>query len=212
VGLINHDIVLEAVHARNSVIVGIVMGIMGALMTGVVCFTYLVLRPLSKLAKQAELLSEMNVEEVEPLPSSRFREIAVLVRAFNYLMASLKEVRAYLPSHLFASLSHVNVDSAEVFDSSSLSPTAAAPLPVTHEFAASYLSATATSKYKNRSSIGSTNLRTVDVAPSSGDDISDQLEKPGNGRTRSHTLALESALPPHSRTRGSVSSVVCLTE
>ncbi len=63
-------------------------------------------RPIRRLASGATLISELDLSLVEPLPSSRIKELDDQARAFNAMLAGLRSFETYVPRTLVRQLVH----------------------------------------------------------------------------------------------------------
>jgi class 3 adenylate cyclase len=72
-------------------------------------------RPIARLASASEKIARLELEDREPLPGSRLREVDVAVTAFNRMRAGLGWLSTYVPRSLLPML--VQTGSAEAFDS-----------------------------------------------------------------------------------------------
>jgi len=68
--------------------------------------------PLKMVARQSERVGKLALEDVEPLPRSRVREIDQVALAFNAMVIGLKAMNTYVPRSLFSKLMRLGVNDA----------------------------------------------------------------------------------------------------
>lgn len=68
--------------------------------------------PLKTIARQSERVGRLALEDVEPLPRSRVKEVDQVALAFNAMVIGLKAMNTYVPRSLFNKLMRLGVDDA----------------------------------------------------------------------------------------------------
>ncbi|ADZ71314.1 Adenylate cyclase 1 [Polymorphum gilvum SL003B-26A1] len=100
----------EIRRLAGSAVVGI-----GAMVIAVLIAIWLgrrVAQPLRVIAEQSEHVGRLALDDVQPLPRSRVKEIDQVALAFNAMVIGLQAMNTYVPRSLFNKLMRLGVDSA----------------------------------------------------------------------------------------------------
>lgn len=91
--------VFRAVASLLAGLAGLLLAVVAAVMIG-----KRISRPMTRIAETAALFSDFRIDEMQPLPKSRIREIDDQARALNKLQIAMREFSRYVPRSVVAGL------------------------------------------------------------------------------------------------------------